>query len=345
MNIYVIVSKLNKALLFETVESIGTCILVFGVFPHLDIVRSILITNAISVLPSFLRLFTDAKTDRRLGDNKSSSSSSSNSLFYFLFVRTNLFKYISMRRLKKLLKLNMSVLAVLMQSSVFLIAALLNYSNQWSLPIGIILTSFGAMWNYLGNSDKVNNKFLNSCRTFKRRIQKSRHKIGLFSNLLKIGISLLICQLFNPQFGFKTVYIDHLSSDLTLIGLFTPFFVQLLSSLIFYGACSLAFKFRMSRMSFALPLTLATPLSIALVLILHSLPSLPYWIDYFRFSITYSHTIASYKLHLIYGLVLWWLSHLWITKHIWIREEANSMETTIKRFIWLIISFYILVKL
>lgn len=295
----------------------GACILTFGAYSHTDIVRSILASNAISFLPSLIQLFATSK----LNDNIQSHVP--NKLLRFLF-RKFLVNIAPYSKLNKLILLFCSLMAALMQCSAFFVISLKNFSG-WSLPIGLILVSFGVLPNYIGNSNNSRSRFLTTCRSIKKHIQKARHKISLFTSLWKAGIVMLVCQLFNPKFNFKLDYFYR--SDMKL-DYFIPFFIQLAASLVFYLACSLAFKLRMSRLSFALPLLLVTPLSVLLLFVLSNLSS--DWIDPFRYSFTYSHKLAWFELPIIYGLVLWWISHLWTTRNIW-KNEYNSKETTIKR--------------
>jgi hypothetical protein len=236
-----------------------------------------------------------------------------------------------------------------MQSSSIIIVILLNYGN-WLLPISLLLVSFGMFLRYFRNfNNSISNKqesdsssfkcissLLISIQNTKKNIENSRHKIGLLTNLWKIGIILLICQLFNPNFKLNISYLETETPYLDRIVYILPFLVQLISSLTLYLASSLAFKLRMSRFSFAFPLTLVTPISIALLLIIKSIGIVPYWLEYVRYFISYSESLASYKIHIIYGLALWWISHLWISSHIW-NNENSSKETTIKRYVCFII--------
>ncbi len=75
----------------------------------------------------------------------------------------------------------------------------------------------------------------------------------------------------------------------------------------------------MQRIGFALPLTLVTPVGLAVIMImckwfpdscvLH--PDFVYW------SCHEGYQTGSFKWQVICGLSLWWLSQLWITNHIW----------------------------
>lgn len=98
-----------------------------------------------------------------------------------------------------------------------------------------------------------------------------------------------------------------------------PMIVQCVSSIMCYYTGRLACKLCMQRIGFALPLTLVTPvtLTIALVMckwfpdscVLH--PDFVYWTCH------EGYLTGSFKWQVICGLGLWWLSQLWITSHIW----------------------------
>lgn len=230
-----------------------------------------------------------------------------------------------MSRLNKLILISLSLVAGLMQSSAFGIIIVHNFSN-WSLPLGLILISIAVFPNYLGTLQR-NNRVFDFCWSLKKRNQKSRHKIGLFTSIWKAGLTMLMCQLFNPEFKFK---IDYFQGEDSKVAYYSMLIVQLTSSMIFYLACSLAFKLRMSRLSFALPLVLITPISVTLALTLKDVSPVPQWFEYFKISMAYSGRSSSFQLPLIYGLTLWWISHLWTTRFIW-DNKYNSIETTIKR--------------
>lgn len=90
-------------------------------------------------------------------------------------------------------------------------------------------------------------------------MDRSRAKIGIFSNPLKALNVFLIASAYHPKFiqenqifkTFEPLY-------------FWALFIHISSSLIFYMSCSLAFKLRMHRFAFALPVTLLTPVMLVL---------------------------------------------------------------------------------
>lgn len=292
--------------------------------------RAILVINSISILPNLILCLVDIKSDKP--HVQRSSPTHSSKLMRFLY-RNFFLKLGSFTKLNKLILVVVSIMCLLMQSSSFFINFLVEHITHWSLPLALLLISFGILPNYMGNTCQSTSQLLASFRSIKKRIQKSRHKIGLFTSLWKAGLTLLVCQLFNPEFKFKTSYFWSTSSqDPSVLFYFTPFLVQLAASLTFYMACSLAFKLRMSRLSFALPLTLTTPVTVAIVLILSKCitPGTTNWFEPFHVTLVYSNDLSILKIPIVCGIVLWWLSHLWAARNIW-NNVANSRETTIKR--------------
>jgi len=85
----------------------------------------------------------------------------------------------------------------------------------------------------------------------------------------------------------------------------------------------------MQRVAFALPLTLATPLTIGIYIGICSsglnrinfIKDMMYW----ECSENFSH--GNLKWQLIFGLGLWWLSEIWIALHAWSPENKRLAAT------------------
>jgi hypothetical protein len=157
-------------------------------------------------------------------------------------------------------------------------------------------------------------------------VEQSRHKIGLVTNPLKIGLFFLFAHVYHsPKFKFNLMH-DQLD-------LFA-FLIQLTSTLVCYLSASLAFKLRMHRFCFALPLTLITPISIILSVVICENNSENIGLDDFRkgFICVTSYLTNPFKWQLIVGVCLWWVSHIWTTSNIWSQFTLDRF-TTIKR-VW-----------
>jgi hypothetical protein len=114
-----------------------------------------------------------------------------------------------------------------------------------------------------------------------------------------------------------------------------PFLVHVLASITFYLSSSLAYKLRMIRGSFAMPLTLLTPLmfGISVLVCQYGVVSTAGggWLVWFPFDFV-CESVSALEWFATCGLCLWWASHLWTTGHVWQQApELDLKNTTIKR--------------
>jgi hypothetical protein len=98
-----------------------------------------------------------------------------------------------------------------------------------------------------------------------------------------------------------------------------PIILQVLASGLCYYKGRLACKLCMQRLGFALPLTLVTPvtLSVALILCKWFPDSAVFQTDFVYWTCHEGYQTGSFKWQVICGLGLWWLSQLWIGGHVW----------------------------
>jgi hypothetical protein len=291
--------------------------------------------NATSILPSLLKILLDLISiddDDDLGSN---------------FIQQHF--GISNRRHHRVLVLGANIMAFLMQLSATAVAIFSDYSDnclKWNIPVAIFLVSISFMFNYL-TIRKTEMALLNRIKNVKLSIERSKHKIGLVTNVWKIGIILLFSQIFYPnRFSNISLFTAESAganfSNITSIGLvptdidrfyyFVPFIVHVSASITFYLASSLAYKLRMIRFSFALPLTLLTPVLYACAVLICELgvENGHKWLSWFPFDFK-CERVSSLEWYSACGLCLWWISHLWTTRHVWQRTAHSLKNTTIKR--------------
>ena len=98
-----------------------------------------------------------------------------------------------------------------------------------------------------------------------------------------------------------------------------PMLLQVVCSGLCYYTGRLACKLCMQRLGFALPLTLVTPitLSVALVICKWFPDSAVFQTDFVYWTCHEGYETGSFKWQVICGLGLWWLSQLWIGGHVW----------------------------
>ena len=98
-----------------------------------------------------------------------------------------------------------------------------------------------------------------------------------------------------------------------------PMLLQVFCSGLCYYTGRLACKLCMQRLGFALPLTLVTPvtLSVGLILCKWFPESAVFQPDFVYWTCHEGYQTGSFKWQVICGLGLWWLSQLWIGGHVW----------------------------
>ncbi len=123
---------------------------------------------------------------------------------------------------------------------------------------------------------------------------------------------------------------------------FVPFIVHFFTTGLCYYFAKSSCKMCMQRVAFALPLALATPLTVGIYIAVCSggldrivfIKEMMYW--------ECSETLnkGSLKWQLIFGLGLWWLSEIWITLHSWFPENKRLAATEqLVFFIFLLLKF------
>ncbi|XP_076444026.1 chitin synthase chs-2-like [Babylonia areolata] len=116
---------------------------------------------------------------------------------------------------------------------------------------------------------------------------------------------------------------------------YLPLLLQVVSSGLCYYFARLACKLCMQRFSFAVPLSLATPVSVATIITLcylspQSTQIIP---DFLGWSCTGQGEERRWLIwHLGLGLGLWWTSQLWITRYVW-TPQAPRLAFTERLFV------------
>ena len=267
-------------------------------------------------------------------------------------VETKLMKLLGIstkrRPIQKCTMFTLNFLAILMQISLTFIVIFSDFSlvnTFWKIPLALLLVSVSLTKNIYTKlriksdyKDENDETWVDKMFTFFRHsftnMEKSRHKIGLFTSVWSIGIKCLFVHIFLYEFKFDTKLFafNEFPMNTNVFRFVWPLITQVGASIIFYLSCSLAFKLCMRRICFALPLTLITPVSLGISLLICNYD----WLlfdgkglrDYFVCYSNYSHTYLVW--HLVLGVSFWWISHLWVTNSIW-NESQKETETDSKR--------------
>ena len=110
---------------------------------------------------------------------------------------------------------------------------------------------------------------------------------------------------------------------------FVPFIVHFFSTGLCYYFAKSACKMCMQRATFALPLSLASPVIIIIYLgICHGeLDRIEFIKDFMYWECPESFSHGNLKWQIVFGFAFWWLSQLWITIHAWFPENKRLAST------------------
>jgi hypothetical protein len=112
---------------------------------------------------------------------------------------------------------------------------------------------------------------------------------------------------------------------------FVPFIVHFFATGLCYYFAKSSCKMCMQRVAFALPLTLATPVTIGIyIAICHGgLDRIDFIKDMMYWECSETFSKGNLKWQLIFGLGLWWLSEIWISIHSWFPENKRLASTEV----------------
>lgn len=110
---------------------------------------------------------------------------------------------------------------------------------------------------------------------------------------------------------------------------FIPFIIHFFSTALCYYFAKSACKMCMQRVAFALPLTLATPVTIGIYIGICSggLDRIDFIKDMMYWECSENFSQGNLKWQLIFGIGLWWLSEIWISIHSWSPENKRLAAT------------------
>jgi len=132
-----------------------------------------------------------------------------------------------------------------------------------------------------------------------------------------------------PQSPYDFTTANPMTAKWKTISPFIPFIIHFFSTALCYYFAKSSCKMCMQRIAFALPLTLATPLTIGIYLGVCSngLGRIQFIKDMMYWECSEQFEKGSLKWQLIFGLGLWWLSEVWIAMHAWFPQNKRLAAT------------------
>nr|ALM23646.1 chitin synthetase 2 [Leptinotarsa decemlineata]AMN92726.1 chitin synthase 2 [Leptinotarsa decemlineata] len=325
----------------EILSAIGSAVLVFGVFPELDVIKGAMLTNAVCILPAILAMLS---------------------------------RYSSLknRKMETTFKWILDIVAILSQATAFVVWP--SVENKTSLyiliPVSLILISIGWWENFISDNSEID--FLNNLGKNKKEFQNSTYFsyciIAPMKCLIFFCAALFI--LWSRQGGvdllfndfndiFSTHYlnvseiepivgssgIDYMDAVATGYGIvketsiWVPLVVWMINCLttyLCYAFGKFACKILIQTSGVALPINLAVPVLLTVLVVVCG--------DYNKDECAYADVIPPYLFFNVPALrnlinfvtnehpwvwLLWLLSQTWITVHIWTNYNDKLTSTEI----------------
>lgn len=239
---------------------------------------SIILMNTISLIPSLFKL---------ISKNINKNTKSKAQRFNFIF----------------------NTFALILQLAVIVLLMLIpEQSLELKLiTIGaILLTSFSFWTNYIDLDFIFNSNLIIQLKKFKISYRKSINRALIFTSAFKFGLTILLAHLYHPEF-FANAPKFAFRNDVFTYALV----IQITSSLVCVHSSILACKLYMQLSSFSLPLTLLTPISVAIFMKLCQTP------DYCLKITENAQFLTGF---FVFGFAFW-LSHIWTNIHVWLRPS------------------------
>ncbi|ESP01302.1 hypothetical protein LOTGIDRAFT_111741, partial [Lottia gigantea] len=341
------IGNLSWILMIESIHSLGLCLFMFRVLPCLDTVRSLLLMNALCSVPAILRLFATKRSEdarRKITTVILDFLSVCMQLSAFVIVMVSM-KSECVKTAGEDVEDSVDVPKVvppppqsLPQTSAWSSTYALS-DMSWEIPLALVLISVNWWENF------VDKDFRLGCiqipvKDYKDTLHKVRVKSYLIANLWKVGLTFGFAFLLVPNlsmYGLNETVCSRIPSD-PWRNWFTymPLLLQVCASGLCYYFARLACKLCMQRFSFAIPLSLATPVAVAsIITVCYLRPEKTVLMDDFLMwacSEKETHDKKWLIWHLGLGFGLWWASQLWITRYIW-TPKAPRLAFTERLFI------------
>ncbi|KAJ9577214.1 hypothetical protein L9F63_006188, partial [Diploptera punctata] len=324
----------------ETLHAVGTGILIFLVFPHLDVIKAAMLTNCVCFVPGvlgLLRFIPYFNQDKKQGLS-----------------------------IMDLLKLFLNMTAVAAQITGFVVWPLLeNNLKLWMIPVAVALISCGWWENFMPAAEKYSVR-----DNFMKRLKDTRYYTYMYVSVWKIlcmfGTMLVISfveydmlgnlfDMFVDTFNARNINVTEVLSynnsglpnrgdavsDVTNWPVEASYnsalwvlLIHVLASYISYITGKFACKILIQSIGFALPVNLAVPVVITLLVTLCGLRNgdpcyfrdiIP---DYLFFNSPNYYLLDSYLANdYAWIWLLWLLSQTWISIHIWMPKVDRLMST------------------
>ncbi|XP_058450072.1 chitin synthase chs-2-like [Malaya genurostris] len=315
----------------EAFHVIGLAMLAFLIFPNLDAIKAVMLTNCVCLVPGLLGLLSRSSSEAKLP-----------------------FKYA------------IDVLAISAQVTGFVVWPMLNNTVElWFIPIAVFLVSCHWWENYL--SPKSFFRPFATLATVREKLTESRYCMYMYVSPFKVALFLAagvylsgqsvhnFFGMFVDGWGNHTIIVremeailnekfpdlSSITSDLEVLEIFPTknailwvTVIHVLCSYVCYIFSKFSCKIHIQSFSMAFPINLTVPVTVTLLLVFCGqreadvcafnkvLPS------YLFFRMPPIYYLFDYVINEFSWLwLLWLLSQTWITRHLWMPKSDRNAST------------------
>ncbi|XP_070174081.1 uncharacterized protein [Littorina saxatilis] len=296
-------------LMMEALHTFGLTLLVFRILPRLDVVHGLLFLSVVATVPSIIKPIMGVVVSRKKRQT--------------LFITINWI---------------LDILAIVGQLSVFPVVFLLHYDetsgknalNTLDVIGALVFVSLSCWENFMDGRFFVNLADGNPLKNFvlKRRfdLERGRYIPQLITSVMKIGGTIGLAHLYNGnttlEYRDAFVTLGTLYEDWRAV---TAIVVLTLSALVCHYSTYIACKLWMQKISFVIPVTLATPCAILVFFLDKNEKFLSSIVSKGNqdLGVTWPREeLSTYWKTLLPG-VAWWLALLILTRYVWFPRQSR----------------------
>lgn len=298
------------------------CLLLFRVLRATDIFRGAIVTYAVCLVPSLLKVII---RDRKTVIGCKTTGIILCNIFAFL-IQGAAIPLLSMTDVIASGNVPVTVLINGTQSSETT-WKLVGNTFQWELPVALVLISIGWWENFVSGDWAMCGRLKINFREWRSVLQDVRETSTFLIAPVKIGLAVLLANILVDNHVF-TLPVTAANNDTTSIVIqgheisYSLMYLQLGSGLVVTYFAGLACKLHMQKTAFAIPLCLAPPMTLMFIFLqcqFHFMPD--YWYD----GKIWCPEMDIYELTIPLATAgALWISYLIIVSHVW-RPKSERM--------------------
>ncbi|XP_060554144.1 uncharacterized protein LOC132715175 isoform X2 [Ruditapes philippinarum] len=314
-------------LVLECLQAFGACLIIYRILPSTDMFRGVIISFAVCQIPSLLKVIV-----RERRPNPSISEIVAIVLNVLAFVvQIGILPFLTTGLI---LDGNHTILEGVNSTTYEQTPVTIVGHIEWELIVGLLLFSLGYWENYVSGDWTICGKFRVPFKHWRKILQDSRDTVNILVIPWKIGCMILLSRLLTENTDFRlastateydnttdTVPMDSVEDHFHSYSLM---YLQIGSGIVITYLSGLACKLHMQRVAFSFSITLAPPVTLALI----------YLQCHFEFIPAHWHMggwfcpgedISDLFIPLACALALW-LSYCITVSHIWFPQSERMAK-------------------